>query len=111
MKLTDLKMKLLKETKSKGFTQKTTNVIRKGKKFLTLKNVKELGRELDKQAIKTGMKYIIRGRNKLGTTTIRGYDGRYYDEDEDYYENKNVDRDTYDDFYYIDVVSVVNNKK
>ena len=108
MKLTDLRMKLIKETKVKGTTQKTTNVIKKGKKFLTLTEIKELGNELDKQALKTGMKYIIRGRNQFGTSTIRGYDGRYYDEDDEYYENKNVDKDTFNDFYCIDIVSLVN---
>ena len=104
-----LKYKVLKELKSKGSTQKTTSVVKTGKKMITLKEIKELCKTLDKTAKTKGSMYIIRGRNSLKTTTIRSSDGHFVDEDPDYYENKGTDKNKFEKFYYIEILSTTNN--
>lgn len=106
MKLEDYYMKN-SILNTKGFVQKTTDIVRKDKKLLTLKEVKDLCETLNKQVDKNGGKYVVRGRNEYkDNTTIRTYSGVYYDSDDDYYTNMGVEQDTFDKFYKIQIVYV-----
>ena len=91
--------------KTKGFTQKTMQLIKKGKQFISLKDVKDIAKELDKHADK---KYVIRARNEYrDNLTIRDMDGNYYDEDEaDYYNVRGYVKNKYEKFFMIQIVLV-----
>ena len=98
---------LMKEEvkKTKGFTQKTMQLIKKGKQFISLKDVKDIAKELDKHADK---KYVIRARNEYrDNLTIRDMHGNYYDEDEpDYYNVRGYVKNKYENFFMIQIVLV-----
>ena len=105
MDLKDLVYDNISETKTNGITQKRVSIIKKGKKMITLAEVKEICKELDKKAKQTDAKYIVLGRNDLRDhTTIRSGDGRFVDEIDNYYENQGFDKDTFEKFYRIEII-------
>ena len=109
--MTDLKYKIMKEQKSKGFSRKEISVVGANKKMVTLAEIKKICKTLDKEAQKNGSSYFIRGRNELRNTTIRNSSGQFYDEIADYYNNKGYDEDKFDKYYRIEIVTTTPNKK
>jgi len=104
-----------RKTKTKGFVEKTMQLRKKGKdKKITLEDVKKLAEIYDKDVDKKGGRYLIRARNiyRDNTTkmdsqrdiTIRDSNGKYIDDDPEYYEKKNYDRDKYNEFFTIQIV-------
>ena len=107
-----LKSFLIKNTtekKTKGFVEKTMEIVKKGKdKTVSLKEVKELAKLFDKEKDKKGGKYIIRARNIYrDNLTIRDFDGNYYDDDDpNYYNVRGYNEKKYEEFFRIQIISV-----
>ena len=95
------------EKKTKGFTQKTIELIKKGKKMISLNEVKDISSEFDNLAKKSGAKYVIRARNEYhDNLTVRDMNGTFYDEADDYYTAKGYEKSKFDKFHMIQVVLV-----
>jgi hypothetical protein len=96
-----LKYKKLGDVKLKnGFSQTKLKIYKGEKNTMSLKEIKDYAKEWSKK----GLPFYIRGRNEYGTTTVRSYDGRYYDENQDYYDDQGYDEQVYNEFYYIELV-------
>jgi hypothetical protein len=93
--------------KTKGFTQKTVDIVNTKSQPINLKQIKELTKIFQEESKKNDGKFIIRGRNKYhGNVTIRSYDGSFYDEDDDYYNARGYEREVFDDFEYLQIVYI-----
>lgn len=95
------------ETKqTKGFIQKTVDIYKKDRTKISLKEVKKMAEQFNKDCEGKG-KYLIRGRNQYkDNLTIRDFGDRYYDQDNDYYDARGYEKAIYDDFYMIQLVYV-----
>lgn len=101
-----LKSKVVSQNEESGIKRKVIEIIKTGKKMITLDEVKEYCRnKLDKDAKNSGGKYIVYGRNKYNDHgQIRDYYGTFIDEVDDYYENGDYNPDEYNQFYKIGIV-------
>ena len=97
-----------RKTKTKGFVEKTMQLRKKGKdKKITLEDVKKLAEIYDKDVDKKGGRYLIRARNIYRDNTnitIRDSNGKYIDDDPEYYDKRNYDRDKYNEFFTIQII-------
>ena len=95
------------EKKTKGFTQKTIELIKKGKKMISLNDIKDISSEFDNLAKKSGAKYVIRARNEYrDNITVRDMNGRFYDEADDYYKANGYEKSKFDKFNIMQVVLI-----
>jgi hypothetical protein len=100
-------MSNINEKKTKGFTQKTMDIVKKGNKKITLNEVKQMAKDFDKLATKDHGKYIIRARNVYrDNITVRDFNGKYYDDDDDYYDDRGYDQGKFESFQKIQVYFV-----
>jgi hypothetical protein len=91
--------------KTKGFTQKTMDIMKKGNnETISLKEVKDLAKSFEKEADNNGGKFVIRARNKYrDNLTIRDFNGSYYDENDDYYNSRGYSKSEFDKFYHLQI--------
>jgi hypothetical protein len=91
------------EKVSRGFTQKSVEIIKGKDTRMSLGDAKEIEESFKKNS-GDNSKFVIRGRNKYGTTTIRGFDGRWYNEDDDYYNARGYEKTDFEQFYRVQIV-------
>ena len=107
MSLRDFMVKNPTERKSKGFTQKSMELVKKGNQMISLKEVRQLAKEFDHSVNKSGGKYVIRARNEYrDNLTIRDFNGGYYDDDDTYYETRAYQKDKFEKFHKLQIYFV-----
>ena len=107
MSLKNFMVKNATEKKSKGFTQKSMELVKKGGQTISLKEVKELANEFNHSVNKSGGKYIIRGRNQYrDNLTIRDFNGGYYDDDDNYYNARGYQKENFEKFHKLQIYFV-----
>lgn len=82
--------------------EKTQSLTKADKTPFTLKEIKELSKKFDNH-IKKG-NYIILGLNYTGVSTIKQWNGSFYDEVDEYYDTHGYDKNEYEKFYQIQVI-------
>jgi hypothetical protein len=97
------KFSKVKERVTKRFTQKTVDIIKDKKETMSLKEAKELAKTFGNQIGKESM-FIVKGLNCYGPKTLRDYNGKWYDEEDDYYDARGYDRDKFENLFQVQIV-------
>jgi hypothetical protein len=101
------KNKDLTNVKTKGFTQKVQTFKKSNNTPYTLQEIKELSKQFDKEAQKNNGKYLLRARNEYrDNLTIRSYDGKFYDDEDDYYDERAYDKEKYEKFNVFQIIYI-----
>ncbi len=101
------KNKDLTNVETKGFIRKVQTFKKSNNTPYTLQEIKELCKQFDKEAQKNNGKYLLRGRNECeNTLTIRSYDGKFYDDRDDYYDECAYSQEKYEKFYVFQIIYV-----
>lgn len=91
------------EKVTKGFKYKSVNIKNSNDTTMSLADIKEIEGAFQNN-IEEGSKFLIKGRNKYGTKTLRSYDGRWYNENADYYDAIGYDKSEFEKIFQVQIV-------
>lgn len=96
-----------KTVQTKGFIQKVQTFKRSNNKPYTLEDIKNISKKFDEEAKKSNARYLLRARNEYrDNLTIRSYSGKYYDDEDDYYDARGYDKNKFEKFQTFQIVYV-----
>jgi hypothetical protein len=97
-----LEFKTISKEEIGGKQIKCIQVYRKDKKYITLEQVSNLFNDLKNKGINSN-KIMIRGLNDLRFTTLKGKNQEDIDFDDDYYQNKVLDKKKFTNFIQLQI--------
>ena len=95
---------IISARESANFKQKRIGVTKKGKKWISLKEIEKYVKDMNELTKNQDIKYVIRGLNTYRTTTLKSYgDENMIEEWDDYIKNKGWDVNKFDKFSQLDI--------
>lgn len=107
--MTDLKkykiVQLQEKNLPKGKTDTIIKLYRKDKKMMNLNEARDILDEFKKKNKKNNVQFMIRARNKIDISTLKGFEERNIPEDydEDYFGNRGYNPDDFGQIFYLEI--------
>ena len=97
-----LEFKTISNEEIGGKQIKCIQVYRKDKKYISLEQVNNLYADLQAKGIESN-KIMIRGLNDMRFSTLKGKNQDNIDFDDDYYQNKVLDKNKFSNYYQLQI--------